>query len=115
MNPSMTEATSRSGRTIKPSFKRKAAELGDTPANASQNVFRKKRKENGEDMASPTEDPPTLSPNDDVSSDGVSNTPQVTPSTPNVPQVIDLVDLDETTLDVRRSEDEAKLGKLRCG
>ena len=38
-----TQAASRSGRIIKPSFKRKAAELGEKTAKAIKNVFKKKK------------------------------------------------------------------------
>ena len=110
----MAEATSRCGRPIKPSFKRKAAELGETTPNPEKNVSRKRKKQITKD-SSPT---PTPSPGPDdarpVSSDVVAislNTPQVTNSTPSAP-VIDLVDLEDSVMEVCLKDDEAKLGEF---
>ena len=107
----MAEATSRCGRPIKPSFKRKAAELGETTADPVQNVSRKRKRQITKD-SSPT---PTPSPGPDdarpvLSDVTISNTPQAT-TTPSAPQVIDLVELGEA-MEVCSKDDEAKLGEF---
>ena len=98
-----TEATSRSGRTIRPSFKRKAAELGEKTAKAIKKVFKKKKKSNGDSESdSPHEDDNPPSPSSDTR-------PASRGDDPSIPQAIDLVEPNET--EATQPEDgAAKLG-----
>ena len=99
------KATSHSGHTIRPSFKCKAAELGEKTEKAIKKVFKEKKSDAGEGES---KDSPHGHDNSNPLTPSLDTDPASPGADPIMPQVIDLIEPEETEA-AQPEDDVAKL------